>query len=173
MDLTHLHLLLNHFPIIGTIIGIGIMLWGLIKKEYNIQKTVLGLWVILTLLTFPVMKTGEEAEETIENIPGISEQIMHEHEEAAEFALWMMVGLGLLSLAGLLIGQNNNLGKKLPLVAFIFSLAVFGAMARTGYLGGQIRHTELQGTNIATTTGEGSGNTNTGQAPTSESGEDD
>jgi uncharacterized membrane protein len=173
MDLTHLHLLLNHFPIIGTIIGIGIMLWGLIKKEYNIQKTVLGLWVILTLLTFPVMKTGEEAEETIENIPGISEQIMHEHEEAAEFALWMMVGLGLLSLAALLMGQKNNLGKKLPVVAFIFSLAVFGAMARTGYLGGQIRHTELQGTNIATTTGEGSGNTNTGKAPTSESGEDD
>lgn len=173
MDLTHLHLLLNHFPIIGTIIGIGIMLWGLIKKEYTIQKTVLGLWVILTLLTFPVMKTGEEAEETIENIPGISEQIMHEHEEAAEFALWMMVGLGLLSLAALLIGQKNTLGKKLPMVAFIFSLAVFGAMARTGYLGGQIRHTELQGTNIASTTGEGTGTTNAGQTPASESEEDD
>lgn len=146
MDLTHLHLLLNHFPIIGTIIGIGIMAWGLFKKEYTIQKAVLGLWVILTLITFPVMKTGEEAEETLENIPGISEQIMHEHEEAAELSLWLMTALGLLSLTAILLGQQSSIGKKLPVAAFLFSLVVFGSMARTGYLGGQIRHTELQGT---------------------------
>ncbi|MFN8155205.1 MAG: hypothetical protein U0Y08_13010 [Bacteroidia bacterium] len=144
MDLTHLHLLLNHFPIIGTIAGIGIMLWGLLKKDSNVQRAVLGLWVVLTLITLPVMKTGEEAEETIEKIPGISEQVMHEHEEAAEFALWWMIALGAVSLVGLILGRKE-LNKKLVYAAFAVSLMTFAVMARTGYLGGQIRHTEIYG----------------------------
>ncbi len=144
MDLTHLHLLLNHFPIIGTIAGIGIMLWGLLKNDTGVQKAVLGLWVVLTVITLPVMKTGEEAEETVENIPGISENIMHEHEEAAEFALWWMIALGALSLVALITGRNG-LNKKLVYAAFAVSLMTFAVMARTGYLGGQIRHTEISG----------------------------
>lgn len=144
MDLTHLHLLLNHFPIIGTIAGIGIMIWGLIKKESNVQRAVLGLWVALTVITLPVMKTGEEAEETVEHIPGISKHIIHEHEEAAEFALWWMIALGAVSLVALITGRKE-LNKKMVYAAFAISLMTFSVMARTGYLGGQIRHTEIYG----------------------------
>ncbi len=37
MDTTHLHLLLNHFPIIGTLIGSGLLFFGIIKKQDNIK----------------------------------------------------------------------------------------------------------------------------------------
>jgi hypothetical protein len=33
MDATHLHLLLTHFPIVGTIIGIGILAYGQISNN--------------------------------------------------------------------------------------------------------------------------------------------
>ena len=33
MNLAHIHLLLNHFPTIGTIIGIGLFLVGLAAKN--------------------------------------------------------------------------------------------------------------------------------------------
>lgn len=170
MDFTHLHLLLNHFPIIGTLVGIGIMAWGLIKKEYNIQQAVLGLWVVLTLLTFPVMKTGEDAEETVEKIPGVAASMISAHEEAAETAVWLMGALGLLSLAGLLLARRNEYGKKIPVYAFLLSLVVFGAMARTGYLGGQIRHTELAG---AAATQSGSTAASPAPAEDRETGDDD
>ncbi|MBL7923182.1 MAG: hypothetical protein JNL88_03190 [Bacteroidia bacterium] len=149
MDLTHLHLLLNHFPIIGTLIGTGLMAYALFKKEANLQRAVLVLWVLMTLITPVVMSTGEEAEETVENIAGVSENAMEEHEEAAEIALWLMIGLGVLSLAAIVLHKMNSNIHKLTLVAFVFSLLVFASMARTGYLGGLIRHTELNAAGAA------------------------
>jgi hypothetical protein len=37
MNATHIHLLLNHFPVIGTLIGSGLLLWGIVKKQDNIK----------------------------------------------------------------------------------------------------------------------------------------
>lgn len=153
MDLTHLHLLLNHFPIIGTIIGVGLMAYALIRKENSLQKAVLGLWVIMTLFTFPVMKTGEEAEETVENLPGMSHDLIHEHEEAAEWALWLMIGLGVISLFSLVQQRRGKNAQSITMIAFVVSLVVSTAMARTGYLGGQIRHTEIQSGGTTTQNG--------------------
>jgi uncharacterized membrane protein len=82
MDLAHLHLLINHFPIVGTLIGSVIMLYALVKKEKVLQRTVLVLWVVLAAMSPLVMNTGEEAEHKVEEMAGISENFIHEHEEA-------------------------------------------------------------------------------------------
>jgi len=143
MDFTHLHLLLNHFPVIGTLIGIGMMAFALYKKEGQLQRAVLVLWLILAALTPIIMNTGEEAEDTVENITGINEFALHEHEEAAEYAFWLMIGLGVLSLAALTLYKMQSNIYKITVFCFVLSLITFTAMARTGYLGGLIRHTEL------------------------------
>ena len=79
MDLAHLHLLLNHFPIIGTMLGTVLLLYALIKKEGNLQRAVLVIWVLMAALTPIVMNTGEEAEEKVEVIAGIQEDAIKEH----------------------------------------------------------------------------------------------
>ncbi len=143
MDLAHVHLLINHFPIVGTIIGTFIMLFALVKKEKNLQRTVLVLWVVLAALSPLVMNTGEEAEHKLEEMAGISESSIYEHEEAAEYAFWLMIGLGVISLAALSLhkmGSDILLATK---ISFVISLIVATAMIRTGYLGGLIRHTEI------------------------------
>ncbi|MBK9402700.1 MAG: hypothetical protein IPN36_18230 [Bacteroidetes bacterium] len=151
MDLTHLHLLLNHFPIIGTIIGIALMAYALFRKQHAIQNAVLAIWVAMAIITIPVMKTGEEAEETVENIAGITEASIHAHEEAAELALWLMITLGIVALAALLLhSRDKNKAGMLVKLAFLLSLVVFVSMARTGYLGGLIRHTELLSSGTST-----------------------
>ena len=38
MDATHIHLVLTHFPIVGTLIGIGVLIYGQIIRDSNIQK---------------------------------------------------------------------------------------------------------------------------------------
>lgn len=159
MDLTHLHLLLNHFPIIGTIIGIALMAYALLRKQILLQNTALLLWLVMAILTLPVMKTGEEAEESVEHLVGISERTIHEHEEAAEYSSWLMAGLGVFSLGGLLLRKQTGKASALLIrLAFVLSLVVFASMARTGYLGGLIRHTELQN----------SGSTGSGSVPEEE-----
>lgn len=153
MDGTHLHLILNHFPIIGTIVGTGIMAYGYFTQSEATKKAALWTWAVMALIAIPVFLTGEPAEESVEGLAGVSEAIIEQHEEAAELAIWVMEALGLLSLATLFLGRGN---KTMISIAFALSLVTFGMMAYTGYLGGQIRHTEIRSGAVAT----GAGNEN-------------
>jgi uncharacterized membrane protein len=145
MDATHLHLLLNHFPIVGTIIGIGILAYGLFSKNNSIKKIALSIFIIMAIITIPVFLTGEGAEETVEHLQGVSEELIEEHEELAEKAIWLMMVLGILSLTSLYaMAKNKPFAKMLTIISFMVSLATFGFFAKVGNLGGQIRHTEIR-----------------------------
>lgn len=164
MDLAHLHLLINHFPIVGTIIGTVIMLYALIKKVKNLQRTVLVLWIVLAAMSPIVMNTGEEAEHKVEEMAGINENAIHEHEEASEFAFWLMIGLGVISLAAISLykmGSDITMATK---ISFTISILTAAAMIRTGYLGGLIRHAEVQ-----TVTSSASTETHSNESSTEES----
>lgn len=145
MDATHLHLILAHFPIVGTIIGVVILAYSQVSKNIEIQKVALVTFILMAILTIPVFLTGEEAEETVEQIAGISEQLIENHSELAEKAIWLMGALGVLSLISLIaIIKKISFAKTLTLFTFVVSLATFGVFAQLGNLGGQIRHSEIR-----------------------------
>ncbi|MBK8500846.1 MAG: hypothetical protein IPL46_00810 [Saprospiraceae bacterium] len=145
MDATHFHLVLTHFPIVGTIIGIGILAYGQFSKNDSIKKVALSTFIVMSLLTIPVFLTGEGAEESVEHLAGVSEQIIKEHEELAEKAIWLMGLLGTTSLFGLYaIIKKWSFSKTITLIILFVSLATFGLFAKVGNLGGQIRHTEIR-----------------------------
>lgn len=144
MDSTHIHLLLNHFPIIGTIIGTAILLFGIWNRNIPIQQISLTTISIMALLAIPVFLTGEPAEESVENLPGISENVIEAHEEAAEIAFWLMMVTGVVSILSLVAyNAQHQYTKVIVRIAVGLSLLTSGTMIRTGYLGGQIRHTEI------------------------------
>ena len=90
MNPTHIHLLLNHFPIIGTLIGSAILLYSIIKKQDAGKVTGAFIIVIMAIIAIPVLLTGEPAEESVEHLSGISKALIHDHEEASEKAFWLM-----------------------------------------------------------------------------------
>ena len=67
MDLsaTHLHLLLNHVPTVGFVIGLGLFVVGLIAKSDHLKVASLVILVGIALVTVPVFVTGGAAEEDI------------------------------------------------------------------------------------------------------------
>lgn len=145
MNDAHLHLLVNHFPIIGTILGVGILIAGLILKNNTVKNTAYSLFIVAAIFTIASMSTGEGAEDLAENLPGVTEQLIHEHEEMAEkFALVLYV-LGFLSLVGLYLNITNKAKGKL--VAFVvLTVSIVGVVLakETGTTGGEIRHTEIR-----------------------------
>ncbi len=148
MDATHIHLLLTHFPIVGTIIGILILIYGIYSKNESVIKVALGTFIAMALLTIPVFLTGEGAAETVENIPGVIENSIEEHEELAEKAIWLMGLLGLLSVFNLYTTfKKISFSKTITFLTLLVSLATFGLFAKVGNLGGQIRHTEISNAN--------------------------
>lgn len=149
MDATHWHLILTHFPIVGTIIGIGILAYGQFAKNDEIKKVALVTFVLMAILTIPVFLTGEAAEETVEHIAGVSEQLIENHEELAEKAIWLMGLLGILSLISLFaIIKKLSFSKPITLVTLIVSLGTFGIFAEVGNTGGEIRHSEIRTSNV-------------------------
>lgn len=149
MNPTHIHLLLNHFPIIGTLIGSAILLYSIIKKQNTGKITGAFIIIIIAIIAIPVLLTGEPAEESVEHLSGISKALIHDHEEASEIAFWLMEITGFFSLLAIALYKiKSTFVPKAFLVAFVFSAITFFAMAWAGNLGGKIRHPETTNTLI-------------------------
>ena len=146
MNPTHIHLVLNHFPIVGGIIGFLILTWSTISKNVALQKVAATVLVFMAVLAIPVFLTGEPAEHAVERLPGISESLIEAHEDAAKISFWLMMLTGVVALLALFMKtKNRDLSKNLLLATLFVSMVSTGAMAYTGYTGGKIRHTEISG----------------------------
>ncbi len=144
MDQTHLHLLITHLPIYGTILGAIVLAYGLATKSQHTANAAYVVLIISAIGGFIAKQTGEAAEETVENIKGISEDLIHEHEESADIAIIAIIILGVISLVAILASYKKwSFSNSMGWIVLIISLITFGLVARTGYLGGQIRHTEI------------------------------
>jgi uncharacterized membrane protein len=65
LDLAHLHLLLNHFPTIGFLIGLGILLLGLLGRSHDLSQAGLIIFLGIALLSVPIYVSGNGAQEAI------------------------------------------------------------------------------------------------------------
>lgn len=146
MDWVHVHLLLNHVPVIGTVIGILLLAYAALRRSPEVARASLGLFVLLALVGAVVFLTGEPAEELVENLPGVSESLIEEHEEAALLATAALGAMGLLALVGLVAFRRraSGLPRAFVLGTLLFSLVPAATMAWTANLGGQIRHSEIR-----------------------------
>ena len=150
MNDAHLHLVVNHFPIIGIIFGIGILIIGLIIKNQSIKNTAFVLFIIAAIFGFASMNTGEGAEEIAEKLPGVTEQLIETHEELAETFSLFLYTTGLLSLVTLvLVYLKNNLAKITTIATVSIAIIAVYFAQQTGTSGGEIRHTEIR-TNATT-----------------------
>jgi uncharacterized membrane protein len=145
MNDAHLHMVVNHFPIIGTIFGFVILIIGLALKNKTLQNTSYGLFIVAAIFAAISMGTGEGAEELVEDMPNIGKEIIHEHEELAEKLAVLLYVLGGLSLVGLYLNFKNH--SKAKLLSFlILGIATAGLflVQKVGTSGGEIRHTEIR-----------------------------
>ncbi len=143
MNDAHLHLLINHFPIVGTIFGIGILIFGIVQKNKSVQNTAYVVFIICMIFGKASMFTGEKAENIVENL-GISHDLIHEHEEQAETYMKMAYALGVISIISLLANIRNHPKSKLFSFLTLTLAAVTIFLSKSvGTSGGEIRHTEI------------------------------
>ena len=143
----HLHLLLNHIPLLGTFFGLILLFIGLTKKSKTLQKAGLATFFVVALVTIPTFLTGESAEHATEHIAGFSHDVAHEHEELGEIGWIFAIVLGVLSgLFWFLLTKNRHIDYKKALWSIlIISIASFIIMVLIGAHGGEIRRPELRG----------------------------
>ncbi|MEO6883342.1 MAG: hypothetical protein ABI199_04870 [Bacteroidia bacterium] len=153
MDPAHIHLLLNHFPIVGLLIVSSILAYGTFRKKQEVITISMYFLVIIALITIVVYLTGDGTAHIVKMLPGINKTDIHNHDEAADSLFWLVELTGILALAYIYVDY-----KKMKYTTFLIratllvSIISFIGMAYVGYLGGKIMHKEIDSNTIITPT---------------------
>ncbi|GAB4017421.1 DUF2231 domain-containing protein [Spirosoma koreense] len=139
----HWHLLVNHFPIVGSLLATIVLGSGLIRRQEAVIQLGFGLFIFLTVATLVTNQTGERAEHYLQSIHALDRPRLHQHEEAADIANIGMYLTGILSLLAL-TWQRAKRQRFLAGLIFVLSLITCGLMINVGRYGGLIMHTELR-----------------------------
>jgi uncharacterized membrane protein len=150
LNWTHIHLMLNHVPVIGLGVPIAFLLTDWVRKSRKLEWLSLQMFVVFAVLTIPVYLTGSPASHQMREMPGISREIIHRHSSAADFSFATMEGLGVFSLCALYKYRSSAaIPPGLTAVLLALALTVLGLMIWTANLGGKIRHSEIGALNPA------------------------
>ena len=169
METAYLHIVTNHIPIIGVPLAIALLVLGIWRKSDDLKTASFLIFVFLGLATLATFLLGQGGEDFVEEVAGVSEAAIHDHEDFAKFALASVAITAIVSLFAILryqglsffrrkITNNSRLiegevsavtGSYFPtwLTFAVLLLAVLsgGILGYTGKLGGKIRHTEFYG----------------------------
>jgi predicted small integral membrane protein len=152
----HLHVLLNHFPSVGTVIAVGLFITSYHLKSEDLKRASLVLFLLLGLIAIPTYISGAAARWAIQGNDGISQEIITAHMDVA---LMSFTFLGITGcLAWLALWQERRFAStpKWNLIAvLVTSLISLLYMSRTGNIGGHINHPELGPVETLTAPGEG------------------
>jgi uncharacterized membrane protein len=145
-DLAHIHLLINHFPTIGTILGLGLLLLAFIRKNEHLKKVSFEVLFLIALVTMPVFVSGYAAAEALKGQAGVSAKAIVAHTDAALGSFIMMEITGFF--AWLALWRMRRIGRLttgLTYTVLVLSVLTVAAVSLAANLGGDIRHPEIEG----------------------------
>jgi uncharacterized membrane protein len=140
----HLHLLVNHAPILGSLFALALLVASFFVAPDVLRRTALIVLIFTGIAAFAADQTGEPAEDAIRGFPGVTRDVIHEHEEMGEKAFIAAAVLGVLAVGALVRWRRTPLPRSATLVVLAGSVVVSGLMAYTGLLGGRVRHSEVR-----------------------------
>ena len=142
----HLHILLNHFPSIGFVIGLFFFAAGILAGNEMMKRACLVLFVVMGVLAIPTYISGAASMWALAGDADYPRSLINEHRDAALFAF---IGLGLTGCLSWIVIWRERQGAGLPnmWIYAVAALAVFTLylMAEAGHHGGFINHQEIRG----------------------------
>ncbi len=153
MNGAHLHLAVNHIPVIGVQFALIALLISYLKKSDDGMRLSFILFIVAGFSVLLPLATGEMAEEVVKDFHKLMgsahvhaggkslEDSVHPHEEAAEVGAFLAILCGLLGAAGLYMKDKMRLIALVLIVAGALAMAQLGLVAN---LGGEIHHQEMK-----------------------------
>lgn len=142
MSWPYLHTLINHFPIVLTVIGALAVLLAAMFERRAIWMYALSSLTLAGLTIYPAWVTGGRAAGAVRKAWYIAPDVIHTHSSAAGITLWIVGVTGLLALISLvtLVRAREALSpaKGFRVLVGLGALVSICAVSYTGYLGGKI-----------------------------------
>jgi len=143
MNLAHVHLMLNHIPIVGIPIALAFLVYGIYAKNQPSQRFALLVLFGLAVMVLPVYFTGEPAEEVVEHLPGVAESFIEAHEDAAMFSLVLTLITGAAAFIALWFQRDQKKSRLMNFGVMGAACLAVASLLYTANLGGKVRHTEF------------------------------
>jgi uncharacterized membrane protein len=145
MNTAHLHLMVNHLPIVGLCFAILLNFLAVFVKNDELKKLSCWFFILVGLLSVLPILTGDGAHEIAATYPGINNDRIENHETFAYIFFYGLLMIGLLGIAALWYSRKNAaLLKKFNRITLVVALLLMILAYQTGKTGGNIRHPEIE-----------------------------
>lgn len=143
MALSHLHLVLNHIPVIGSVIAVGLLLLALVRRSTDLRHAGLEVTVLVGLFSLPAYLSGALASVLVKAADPASLMVRTHHDAAMVGSVSMLLTT-MVAWVGLWQTRRRTQPARgvfgAVLLLAVFTLALMG---RAANLGGQIRHPDV------------------------------
>jgi uncharacterized membrane protein len=135
MDWIHAHLVVNHFPIVLSVLASIAALAAAVTGRENAWRYAVVTGLLAGLAAPIAFLTGQRAEEVAESLPGLAEEAIETHEH---WGLYALIALGIAGLLAIVALVRKSRGTR-----WVFAIGIWAATAIAGgtaFYGGEIEH---------------------------------
>jgi uncharacterized membrane protein len=144
MDWAHIHLLLNHFPIILVVVGAAATVLGILWPRRSTWMYAATSLTLAGIMVVPTYFTGEPAERALNRPWYVERGAIHGHESSALISALIVGGVALIALFAwrrmVRYPREIALPRSLRGALLIGSLLASAHIFYTSLLGGRIVH---------------------------------
>lgn len=139
----YVHLLLNHFPVVLSVVALVATLGALITNRRGLWLNAMAMLTAAGLVVYPVHFTGDQADHALRDPWYIKRGVIDAHDDAAGIAMAIMLVAGAIAAYGLWRAMKRH-DEMIPglirAAVVIGAVAAFGSVSYAAYLGGKIVH---------------------------------
>lgn len=145
MNDAHIHLLVNHLPIILPMIAIIARITAFFLDSDALKRFAMIMLILSGIFAFASMQSGEKAEEMLESTVFFTESYIEAHEEAAEtYAIFTYVIAGMAIISLWADFTKKSFAMILSEITLGLCIVSMYFAQKTGTTGGEIRHEEIR-----------------------------
>ncbi len=144
-SMAHVHLIINHVPILGSIFVLVLFIIALVFKNGFLQKLSLWFLVGIALSTAVAYVSGEKTDGAVRGLPEVADAMITVHKQVARYGLIIMFIAGVISLGGIIFySKRTVLPVYLRISVLLILLVCVAVLAYAGFLGGLVMHPEIR-----------------------------
>lgn len=139
----NIHLYVNHFPVILSVVGLGVAILALIFRGRLLWLYAMGTLALAGAVVYPVRFSGDQADHALRDPWYIKRGVIDAHDDASLYAMICLLLVGVVSAYGLwraLKRPEEEIPRWIRVAVLVGAVFGFATVARTAYLGGQIIH---------------------------------
>jgi uncharacterized membrane protein len=144
LDWPHVHIAINHFPVILAVVGTLSVLAGLVTGRRGLWLYGSASMTLAAITVLPAYFTGSPAEHALDHPWYVGRGVIHAHEESALVSALLIALAGLVSVVAwrrtVRYPRELSLPGWLRAAVAITALAGTASIAYTALLGGRIVH---------------------------------